>query len=183
MKAKGVALLLLVISVGCLRHRGRLEHQDSRVRMPSYDAIMAGSSIDGPTFRALQVATDDFFPTWGAPRACIDTPEAYRYYAVRRGEVIYVALLQNPGHCGRAYSSLDSGARYAISVDGRVLRRLLDGEPEPDALEDGGFLEEGSEPVFLDGGAAAIDVTVPQGARVSFPVGTDAGTARDAGTD
>jgi hypothetical protein len=182
MKAKGLALLLFAISVGCLRYRGGLEHQDLSVQMLSHDSIMAGSSIDGATLRALKVATNDFFPSRGAPRACIDSPEAYRYYSVRRGEVIYVALLQDPGSCGRAYSSLDSGARYAISVDGRILRRLLDGEP--DSLEDGGFMEQGSKPVFLDGGVPGIDVTVPPDVRVTFPVVTDAGSpSRDGGVD
>jgi hypothetical protein len=178
MKAKSFALLLIVIPVGCLHHRAWVDHQDSGVRMPSYDSIMAGASLDGRTLRALKVATDDFFPAWGPPRTCIDTPEAHRYYAVRRGEIIYVAILQDPSHCERAYSSLDSGGRYAISVDGRILRRLLDGEPEPDTGEDGG-----AEPIFLDGGASAIDVTVPPDAQVSFPVFADAGSpSPDAGT-
>src|SRR5688500_4274390 len=108
MKAKSFALLFMVVSLGCLRHRGWFEPQDSSVRMPSYDSIMVGGLIDGPTLRALKIATDDFFPAWGPPRACIDTPEAHRYYAVRRGDIVYVAILQDPSYCGRAYSSLDS---------------------------------------------------------------------------
>jgi hypothetical protein len=176
MRAKSFALLLVVLSVGCLQRRGWFEHQDASIRMLSYDSIMVGEPLDGPTFRALKIAADDFFPAWGPARACIDTPEAYKYYAVRRGEIIYVALLQDPGHCGRAYSSVDSGARYAISIDGRILRRVLGGEPDVDALEDGGFEEGGSEPALLDGGATAIDVTVPPDARVSFPISTDAGS-------
>jgi hypothetical protein len=151
--------------------------------MLSYESIMAGGHMDGPTFRALRVAADDFFPAWGPPRACIDTPEAYRYHSVRRGEIIYVAILQDPSYCGRTYSSLDSGARYAISIDGRILRRLLGGEPELNTPEDGGFKEGGSTPVFLDGGTAEIDVTVPLDARVSFPIFADGGSpSSDAGT-
>lgn len=183
MKTKSLALLLICLSMGCLRHRGWLQHQDSSVGMAGYDSIMAGTPIDGPTLRALQVAASDFFPAWGPPRACIDTPEAHKYYAVRRGEIIYVAILQNPGYCGRAYSSLDSGVRYAISVDGRILRRLLDGEPALEASEDAGIEDGGSEPVSLDGGATAIDVTVPPEAKVSFPVLTDGGSpSPDGGT-
>jgi len=183
MKARVLVLLLLACSLGCLHHRRWFEPQDSNVPMLSHDSIMVGGPIDGPTFRALKVAADDFFPTWTGPRACIDRPEAYKYYAVRRGEIIYVAMLQDPSSCGRAYPSLDSGARYAISVDGRILRRLLDGEPDSDTLEDAGFDAGGSEPVFLDGGAEAVDVTVPQEAGVSFPVFTDAGSpSPDAGT-
>ncbi|MFY0564457.1 hypothetical protein ACN28E_11450 [Archangium lansingense] len=137
---------------------------------------MAGGPIDGPTLRALQVAVSDFFPGWGPPRACIDTPEAHKYYAVRRGERIYVAILQDPSYCGREHSSLDSGVRYAISVDGLILRRLLDGEPELDTPGDGGFEEGSSEPVSLDGGTPAIDVTVPPEARTSFPVSASGGS-------
>lgn len=94
-----------------------------------------------------------------------------------------MAILQNPSYCGRAYSSLDSGVRYAISVDGRILRRLLDGEPEIDTPENGGAEDAGSEPASLDGGATAIDVTVPPGTRVSFPVSADGGSPlSDGGT-
>jgi hypothetical protein len=178
MKTKNFAILLIAISMGCLHHRDWLQHQDSRILMPDYHAIMAGGPIDGPTLRALQIAANDFFPAWGPLRACIDTPEAHRYYAVRRDEVIYVAILQDPSYCGRAYSSLDSGVRYAISVDGRILRRLLDGEPELDTPE-----EASSEPASLDGGATAIDVTVPPEARVSFPIFADGGSpSLDGGT-
>lgn len=183
MKTKSLALLLIVVSAGCLHHRGWLQHQDSSVRMPGYDAIMAGAPIDGPTLRALQVAANDFFPAWGPLRACIDTPEAHKYYAVRRGEVIYVAILQDPGYCGRAHSSLDSGVRYAISVDGRILRRLLDGEPEMDAPTEDSAEDGGSVPAIQDGGATELDVTVPPGAQVSFPVFADGGTpSSDGGT-
>jgi hypothetical protein len=178
MRTKAFALLLMVISLGCLRHQGWLKHQDTSIRMLGYDSIKAGGSIDGPSLRALKVAAEDFFPAGGAPRACIDTPEAYRYFSVRHGEIIYVAILQDPSHCGRAYTSLDSGVRYAIHIDGRILRRLLDGEPELDTVEDGG-----SKPAFLDGGATAIDVTIPPDARVSFPILFDAGSpSPDAGT-
>lgn len=178
MKANIFVLLPIVIALGCISHRDWFQRQDSSIQMLSYDSITRGALIDGPTLRALQVAADDFFPSWGLPRACIDTPEAHRYYAIRRGEIIYVAILQDPGYCGRAYSSLDSGVRYAISVDGRILRRLLDGEPDLNAPAEGG-----AEPVILDGGAAAIDVTVPLDARVSFPASADAGTSSpDGGT-
>lgn len=183
MKTKSLAILLIAISMGCIHRRGWLQHQDSRIPMPDYHAIMTGGPIDGPTLRALQLAANDFFPSWGPLRACIDTPEAHRYYAVRRDEVIYVAILQDPGYCGRAYSSLDSGVRYAISVDGRILRRLLDGEPELDTPEDGGAEDAGSEPASLDGGATVIDVTIPPDARVSFPGSVDGGSpSPDGGT-
>lgn len=178
MKAKSLLLLPIVMALGCIHPRDWFQPQDSSIQMLSYDSIFAGAPIDGSTLRAFKVAADDFFSARSTPRACIDTPEAHRYYAVRRGEIIYVAIMQDPAYCGRAYHSLDSGVRYAISVDGRILRRLLDGEPDLNAPADGG-----AEPVILDAGAAAIDVTVPPDARVSFPVSADAGIpSSDAGT-
>lgn len=178
MKARSFALLLVLLSFGCPRPRRWVEQQDPSVRMPGYDAIMAGASIDGPSLRALEVAANDYFPAGGAPRACIDTPEAHRFYAVRSGDVIYVAILQDPAHCGRAYPSLDAGARYAISADGRLLRRLLAGEPDSntaqDSPRDGGSMPD--TPGQGDGGAS-IDVSIPPDARVSFPGLADAGTA------
>jgi hypothetical protein len=175
--------LCALLAAACTSHWGKVEHQDSSVRMLSYDSIMAGGYIDGPALRALKVAADDFFPAWGPPRACIDTPEAYRYYSVRRGEIIYVAILLDPSYCGRAFPPLDSGARYAIGIDGRILRRLLDGEADVDTWGDGGFKDGGLEPASLDGGVAKIDITIPPGARVTFPVFADAGSpSPDAGT-
>ncbi|NMO18008.1 hypothetical protein HPC49_14820 [Pyxidicoccus fallax] len=183
MKVRSLALLFILASLGCRRHQGWLELQDPSIRMPSYETIMAGSPIDGLTLRALQVAAEDFFPSQGAPRACIDTREAHRFYAVRSGEVIYVAILQDPAHCGRAYPSLDAGARYAISVDGRILRRLLAGEPELAVGQDTSK-EDGPEPSALDadGGTEPIDVSIPQAGPVHFPGLADAGTpSPDAG--
>jgi hypothetical protein len=181
MKTQSLVLLLVSLSMGC-RHRGWFQHQDSSVRMPGYESLLQGAPIDGPTLRALQVAADDFFPAWGPLRACIDTPEAHKYYAIRRGEVVYVAIVQNPGHCDRTYSSLDSGVRYAISVDGRILRRLLDGEPEAGSASDD--IEDGTAGAAIqESGTAEIDVTIPSDARVQFPVPTDGGNPpSDGGT-
>ncbi|WP_224369824.1 hypothetical protein [Hyalangium versicolor] len=178
MKAKSLLFLPIVMVLGCIHSRDWFQPEDSSLQMLSYDAIFEGAPIDGAMLRALKVAADDFFSARETPRACIDTPEAHRYYAVRRGETIYVAIVQDPAYCGRAYHSVDSGVRYAISGDGRILRRLLDGEPDLNAPPDGG-----TTPIILDGGGAAIDVTVPPDARVGFPVSADAGIpSPDAGT-
>lgn len=157
-------LLSIGLALACIRRHDSREQQAPSLQMPSYNVIMEGTVIDGPTLRALQVAVDDFFPESSGPRACIDTPEAHRYYALRRAEVIYVAILQEPSHCGRAHPSLDAGARYAIGIDGRILRRLLGREPDLAVPE-----ESGSLPVVLDGGAADIDVTTTPSAGSGFP--------------
>ena len=179
MKAQFLVLVLVGLTLGC-RH-GDWLHQDSTVRMPGYESIMAAAPIDGPTLRALQVATHDFFPSWGPLRACIDTPEAHKYYAVRRAEVVYVAIVQDPSACGRAYASLDSGVRYAISIEGRILGRLLDGEPEAGAIPED--TANGAESVVQEEVTAEIDVTVPPGVPVHFPVSPDGGApSSDGGT-
>ena len=176
MKTKSLALLLVGLSVGCFHHRNRWPPRDPSIRMPDHEAIRRGPPIDGPTLRALQLAADDFFPAWGPLRACVDTPEAHTYHAVRYDEIIYVAISQDPGYCGRSYAALDSGARYAISVEGRILQRLLDGEPEPDVP--GEDVEEGdSETAVLDGGTQTIDVTVPPGTQTGFPLSVDGGSS------
>lgn len=169
MKASDLSLLLPAIVFVSCTHGREAWRNDLSIGMPGYDAIMEGTTIDGPVLRALQTAAADFFPATGGPRACTDTQEAHKFYAARRGPIIYVAIVQDPVYCGRTYRSLDSGARYAIGVDGRILRRLLDGEPALSAPK-----ESDSDAGVLDGGAAAIDVTIPSDAQVNFPPPLDA---------
>lgn len=42
MKTKSFAILLIALSMGCLHRGGWLQHQDSRILMPDYHAIVAG---------------------------------------------------------------------------------------------------------------------------------------------
>ncbi|KFA91823.1 hypothetical protein [Archangium violaceum] len=61
---------------------------------------------------------------------------------IRRGDIIFVYISEDPEYCGRKYPALDSGVKYAISTEGRILRRLLDGQPErpiePELPDDSG---------------------------------------------
>jgi hypothetical protein len=85
--------------------------------------------------------------------------DAHRYRVIRRGGIVFVRIDQDLEYCGLDYVlSLDSGVTYAISTDGRILRRIFDGEPveweplspaPPTPLEsqDGGSVADDSVPL------------------------------------
>ena len=57
-------------------------------------------------------------------------PDTQLYRVIRQGDIIFVSVSWNSSSCvPRAYP-LDGGARYAISTDGRILRRLVGIEPD-----------------------------------------------------
>lgn len=172
-----IAVSVLVLSLGCPM-RTAFRQEDLSIKMPRFDPPTGTTIVDGPILQALRIAADDFLPAACNPQACTDTLPAYRYIAFRRGDIIFVRIEGNPSYCGEQHS-LDAGARYAISTDGRILRRLLDGEADDSDFED-------NEPplptaaVPLDGGSELIDVTVPSGARSPWLVDADAGTVTPA---
>ena len=47
---------------------------------------------------------------------------------IRQGDILFVQISLDPALC--ADTALDGGVKYAIRTDGRILRRLFDGEPE-----------------------------------------------------
>jgi hypothetical protein len=65
---------------------------------------------------------------------------------VRQGDVIFIRIDEDPKACGRTQSALDSGASYAIHRDGRILRRLIDGQPDVAKTEDAGVPSTPGEP-------------------------------------
>jgi hypothetical protein len=87
-------------------------------------------ALEGTTLQALLIATRDFLPPPTKETPCWDRPEAYAYQVLRQGEVIFIEIHGDPAACEGRFLMLDSGWRYAISVDGRILRRLQTGEPE-----------------------------------------------------
>jgi hypothetical protein len=86
--------------------------------------------LDGVTLRAIHVAANDFIPPDAKERPCLQTQEAHRYRIIRRGNIIFVDIRWDRRYCNVNVGILDGGVRYAISADGRILRRLVDGEPE-----------------------------------------------------
>ncbi|RKI09269.1 hypothetical protein D7Y13_14555, partial [Corallococcus praedator] len=86
--------------------------------------------LDGAVLRALSIATTDFLPHPTPSTPCWDRPESHRYRILREQSVIFIRIEEDPAACDRQVAALHSGAKYAIHEDGRLLRRLLDGEPE-----------------------------------------------------
>lgn len=112
----------------------------------------------GVALKAIMIAANHFRPPSAEEQPCWARPEAYRYRVIHQGNIIFVDISEDLEFCGMDYISLDSGASYAISVDGRILRRVtgvhpdrVSSAPTPDA----GLLQE------HDGGASL---------RPTFPV-------------
>ncbi len=105
------------------------------------------------------VAANDFLPPAGRKQACWDKQEAHRYRIIRQGDIIFVRIDDDLEFCGLQYVSLHTGATYAISTDGRILRRMFDGQPrDPPSSADttarGG--QESPADAGVDGGSLEV---------------------------
>ncbi|QSQ21234.1 hypothetical protein JY651_39565 [Pyxidicoccus parkwayensis] len=120
------------------------------------DTVKVGGSgqaydLDGVVLRALMIAADDLFPPGAPPTDCRNKREAHSWRLIRQGDVIFVYVQEDPAFCGRTFPAMDSGAKYAISTEGRILRRVVDGIDEDDAIwrlktPDGGSVTVIAEP-------------------------------------
>jgi hypothetical protein len=126
--------------------------------------------LDGETLRALSIAANDFLPSHIQDPACWNKQEAQFYRVIRQGDIFFVSIRENPAHCGLSSPALDSGAKYAISADGRILRRVLDGQPEEPGLS-----------VNFDGGPRGVPARpgVPPGYDAIWDTKPDASTPAD----
>ena len=137
-----IAILAGGLLSGCA-HIGRLigcdcgvaqkqpEQQDTGLELPLFNASDPGKVVtEGVVLQAIRVAADDFLGRDRADEACWDKQAAYTYQTLQRDDIVFVRIDYNPASCGEKFHSLDSGATYAIGKDGRLLRRLLDGEPQ-----------------------------------------------------
>jgi hypothetical protein len=86
--------------------------------------------LDGEVLRALRLVEQDLFPPVGSERPCWANPEAHTYRFTRQGDIIFVYVEEDLAYCHRQAPAMDSGAKYAISVDGRILRRVVGSEPD-----------------------------------------------------
>lgn len=110
--------------------------------------------LNGAVFRAIQVAANDFLPPGTKNPPCWKTQAAHTYRVIRQGDILFVRIDEDPAYCGLKIAAMHSGAQYAIGLDGRILRRVLDGQPlEPFELEatDGGQGKEPGQPGVLPG--------------------------------
>lgn len=112
----------------CVRKQEPPEFQDMRIRLPVFDsALKTDAELDGYTLQAIRVAAEDLLPPDSPDLPCISRPVSYKYKALRQGDIIFVRIKFRPQSCGSQFDMLDDGATYAISLDGRILRRAIDG--------------------------------------------------------
>lgn len=163
MKSKAATLLFWMVLLSCVHQQDDWrQHQDKSIRMPRFDAsTKADLTLDGVTLQALRIAADDFLPLSAQTRTCAETQAAHDYEVRREGDIIFVRIAENPARCGEKFHSLDGAVRYAISTDGRILRRVLDGEPEEPETDDAGSpLQSVELPARPDGGTPVLDMGV-----------------------
>ncbi|MFL5346306.1 MAG: hypothetical protein ACJ8AT_16070 [Hyalangium sp.] len=152
-------LLAAMLLMSCLRNSSsapeRLEEDTSIVFPKFYERfpITVGKQgqlyeLDGVTLRAIAIAANDFIPPQSKERQCWDRQEAQLYRVIRQGDIVFVRIDGNPEYCKPKLIMFDSGVEYAISADGRILRRRFDGEPNgPLGPSDAGTQESFAEPV------------------------------------
>jgi hypothetical protein len=166
------ALLLVTCARGPASPPPMREYDES-IRFPKAlptGGIPIGGSnerllIDGDIIQAIMVAARDFIPT-SSRSSCFTKPSDFFYGVLREGDIIFVSISPNYFSCERGPAPLDWGAMYAISTDGRILRRADEEEPdEPpprspsDAGEsdDGGYRRTGELSDFAHVFSAPVD--------------------------
>jgi hypothetical protein len=99
-----------------------------RIKLPLFDhKLTPDTKVDGHVLQAIRTAADDFLDVDPTGLPCEDKQSSHEYKALRQGDVIFVRIDFKPESCGRTVGMLDAGATYAIGVDGKILRRELDG--------------------------------------------------------
>jgi hypothetical protein len=138
---RGLLLAAAVVLTSCARNQGWRSvpvEEDLSIVFPAFsdreatqvDAQDQPYELKGVLLRAIAIAADDFLPLHARKRSCWDRQESYRYRVIQQGGIIFVRISADPQSCQPGPRMLDGGVRYAISSDGRILRRLFDGEPE-----------------------------------------------------
>lgn len=133
------AVLLLT---GCLRPMRDAWTNDASIKFPPFFEQPAeevgadGGTVElsGSTLHALEVAAADFLGPQDANTPCVNRRESHQYRVIQRQGIIFIRIDEDPRACGLTAPALDSGAQYAVGSDGRILRRLRDGEPDDSRL-------------------------------------------------
>ena len=144
---RNLLIWAMLFSSGCSWFSASLPPREDRsIRFPNFHEHLATSvggqgqlfAMDGVTLKAITIAANDFAPSRARQEQCETRQESQRYEVIRQGDIVFVEISANPAACGMKLMMLDGGAKYAIHTDGRILRRLFDGEPEdtqPDAAD------------------------------------------------
>jgi hypothetical protein len=172
MRATSLLLCLAAILASCswFRLQRPIPIEEDRTivfpRFHEHSAIRVGTEkgpyeLDGVVLQAILIAARDFLPPAERDQPCRDKLEAHRYRVIRRGDIIFVQIEDDDEFCGLKYLSLDTGAKYAISTDGRILRRIIGAEPVESEQQDGGAgpVADGGSPDIPD---ASHDSGAPQ---------------------
>lgn len=111
-----------------MRKVERPQAQDLSIQLPVFDStLQPEADLDGYAFQAIRIAANDYLDPDPAEPSCERKQSSYGYRALRKGDIVFVRIDFKPESCGGKIDMLDGGATYAIGVDGRILRRSLDG--------------------------------------------------------
>jgi hypothetical protein len=148
---KSAPLLVAIVLLSCVRSSSlqtvQVEDDKSIVFPDFFQGEAAG--LDGATLQALMIASQDLFSSGSRELPCWERQEGHDYRFVRKAGVVFVYIYANPARCGRKLLAFDAGVKYAISADGRILRRMFDSEPEgppSSPSPDAGVQEPSNEP-------------------------------------
>jgi hypothetical protein len=138
---RSLFLVVAMVLTSCARTPSRRAapiEEDMSVVFPNFHeheatrASVEGQpyELDGALLQALAIAASDFLPPAARGKSCWNRQESYRYRVIKQGGIIFVDISADPDACQPGPRMLDGGVKYAIGPDGRILRRLFDGEPE-----------------------------------------------------
>jgi hypothetical protein len=136
---RSIPLVALAILLCCVRSQSSSAppvNENPSVVFPDFygsPAIAVGErdktyALDGIMLRALMVAAHDLMPPEAGEQPCWETLEARGFQVIRQGDIVFVSVHADLARCGQPFLMLDSGVKYAISADGRILRRAFDHE-------------------------------------------------------
>lgn len=126
-------LLTLAVFYGCARSLYPPPDEDPTLKFPPFyrefpvhvDKPGQVFELDGVLLRALVIAANEYTPPSNGKQQCWEKPESLRYRFIRKDNIIFVEVIEDDAACDHKWLALDSGAAYAISGDGRILRRLI----------------------------------------------------------
>ncbi|MBN9685302.1 MULTISPECIES: hypothetical protein [unclassified Corallococcus] len=186
MKRSASLLLLGLVAAGCARAfvAGTDPVEDDRsIVFPQFfeqAPLQVGTAdqpvvLDGAVLRALTLAADDYLPPDRPDMPCTERRTSHVFRVIQSEDIVFVRIDVDPLACVGSRPGLDSGGRYAISRDGRILRRLLDGMEPYVPVADGGVMEKADPGV-----SPSFDPDRPH--PLPFMDSRDAGALLDTGT-